>query len=80
MPCVLQNLSEDELDAEIERIKDDAKVFILKVYFISGFVPIGVFPSIIASLVGQASKEVIDIHVITFLLYNINIVFKISLL
>ncbi len=66
IPCVLQNLSEEELDAEIERIKNDAKVFILKVYFISGFVPIGVFPSLIASLVGQASKEVIYIHVITF--------------
>ncbi len=77
MPCVLQNLSEEELDAEIERIKNDAKVFILKVYFISGFVPIGVFPSLIASLVGQASKEVIDIP---FLLCNINIVFKTSLL
>ncbi len=80
MPCVLQNLSEEELDAEIERMKDDAKVFILKVYFISGFVPIGVFPSLIASLVGQASKKVIFIHVITFLSCNINIVFKISLL
>ncbi len=80
MPCVLQNLSEEELDAEIERIKNDAKVFILKVYLISGFVPIGVFPSLIASLVGQASKEVIYIHVITFLLCNVNIVIKISLL
>ncbi len=59
MPCVLQNLSEEELDAEIERIKNDAKVFMLKVYFISRFVPIGVFPSLIASLVGQASREVI---------------------
>ncbi len=80
MPCVLQNLSEEELDAEIERIKNDAKVFILKVYFIAGFVPIGVFPSLIASLVGQASKEVIYIHVITFLSCDINIVFKLSLL
>ncbi len=78
MPCVLQNLSEEELDAEIERINNNAKVFILKVYFISGFVPIGVFPSLIASLVGQASKEVIYIHEITFLLCNINIIFKIS--
>ncbi len=76
MPCVLQNLSEEELDAEIERIKDDAKVFILKVYFISGFVPIGVFPSLIASLVGQASKEVIYIHVITFYYVILILFFK----
>ncbi len=75
MPCVLQNWSEEELDAEIERIKNDAKVFILIVYFISGFVPIGIFPSLIASFVGQASKEVIYTHVITFLSCNINIVF-----
>ncbi len=80
MPCLLQNLSEEELDAEIERIKNDAKVFILKVYFIAGFVPIGVFPSLIASIVSQASKEVIYIHVITFLLCIINIVFKTFLL
>ncbi len=56
MPCVLPNCSNEELVSKTQNICSKGKVHAMKICFPSGFTPIGLFPSAIASLVGQTSQ------------------------
>ncbi len=56
MPCVLPNCSNEELVSKTQDICSKGKVHAMKICFPSGFTPIGLFPSAIASLVGQMSQ------------------------
>ena len=58
MPCVLQNATDDKLKLLHETTFSEP-VLPLMVRYICGFVPIGVFPALIANLVGQTSLKLI---------------------
>ena len=59
MPCVLKNCSEKELKEFLKCKKSgNVAVYSLKICYECGFVPIGVFPAMIAKLVGQSSSTV----------------------
>ncbi len=56
MPCVLPSCSNEELVSRTQDICSESKVYRMKIIFPSGFAPIGLFPSMIANLVGQTSQ------------------------
>ena len=59
MPCVLKNSSEEELKEFLKcKLSGNVTVYSLKICYECGFVPIGVFPAMIAKVVGQASSTV----------------------
>ena len=59
MPCVLKNSSEEELKEFLQcKMSGNVAVYSLKICYECGFVPIGVFPAMIAKLVGQSSSTV----------------------
>ena len=59
MPCVLKNSPEEELQEFRQcKMSGNVVVYSLKICYECGFVPIGVFPAMIAKLVGQASSTV----------------------
>ena len=59
MPCILKNSSEEELKEFLKcKMPGNVAVYSLKICYECGFVPIGVFPAMIAKLVGQASSTV----------------------
>ena len=51
MPCILQNATEEELDAGCS----SPLLASLMIRYVCGFVPLGVFPAMIANLVGHSS-------------------------
>ena len=59
MPCVLKNASTEEVDSVSQDISRPDSVAPIMVYFTCGFVPIGVFPAMIASLISNKSFELI---------------------
>ena len=59
IPCVLKNSSNEELKEFLKcKTSGNVAVYSLKICYQCGFVPIGVFPAMIAKLVGQASSMV----------------------
>ena len=59
MPCVLKNSSEKELKEFLKcKMSGNVAVYSLKICYECGFVPIGVFPAMIAKLVGKSSSKV----------------------
>ena len=59
MPCVLKNSSEEELKEFLKcKMSGKVAVYSLKICYECGFVPIGMFPAMIAKLVGQSSSTV----------------------
>ena len=59
MPCVLENVTTEELDSVSQDISRPDSVAPIMLYFTCGFVPIGVFPAMIASLISNKSFEFI---------------------
>ena len=59
MPCVLENATTEELDSVSQDICRPDSVASIMLYFTCGFVPIGVFPAMIASLISNESFELI---------------------
>ena len=59
MPCVLQNATHEELDKWWASISNSLSPAPLFFRYKCGYVPIGVFPAMIASLAGQDSIEMI---------------------
>ena len=59
MPCVLENATTEELDSVSQDISRPDSVAPIMLYFTCGFVPIGVFPAMIASLISNKSFELI---------------------
>ena len=53
MPCVLQNASHEELKAWLDGIAKQGSLGPLLIRYKCGFVPIGVFPALIANLAGS---------------------------
>ena len=59
MPCVLKNSSEKEIKEFLKcKMSGNVAVYSLKICYECGFVPIGVFPAMIAKLVGLSSSTV----------------------
>lgn len=58
MPCVLQNAADHELKLLRESASSEP-VLPLMIRYVCGFVPIGVFPAMIANLVGQSPLKLI---------------------
>ena len=57
MPCILSSISDQSLDDF--RMKHSCSIISsLRICFVSGFVPVGVFSALIASLVGKRKAEV----------------------
>ena len=59
MPCVLENATTEELDSVSQDISRSDSVAPIMLYFTCGFVPIGVFPAMIACLISNKSFELI---------------------
>ena len=59
MPCVLQNASKDKLDDFCKDTPHSNSIAPLIVCYKCGFVPIGVFPAVIASLIANSSFRLI---------------------
>ena len=59
MPCVLENATTEELDSVSQDISRPDSVAPIMLYFTCGFVPIGVFPAMVASLISNESFELI---------------------
>lgn len=59
MPCVLQNAPSQEL-VVYQESKYNQPVLPLMIRYVCGFVPIGVFPAMIAHLVGQTALKLIE--------------------
>ena len=59
MPCVLENATTEELDSVSQDISRPDSVAPIMLYFTCGFVPIGVFPAMIACLISNESFELI---------------------
>ena len=59
MPCVLENATTEELDSVSQDISRPDSVAPIMLYFTCGFVPIGVFPAMISSLISNKSFELI---------------------
>jgi GTPase SAR1 family protein len=57
MPCVLQNAAEEELSVCTSSLQP---LLPLMIRYVCGFVPIGVFPAMIANLVGQSPLKLIE--------------------
>ena len=60
MPCVLQNASKDKLDTFCKDTPRPNSIAPLMMRYKCGFVPIGVFPAVIASLIGNSSFRLIE--------------------
>ena len=60
MPCVLQNASKDKLDTFCKDTPRPNSIAPLMVRYKCGFVPIGVFPAVIASLIATSSFRLIE--------------------
>ena len=60
MPCVLQNASKDKLDTFCKDTRRPISIAPLMVRYKCGFVPIGVFPAVIASLIANSSFRLIE--------------------
>ena len=60
MPCVLENVSREEL-SDYQRIDSNQLLpASLLIRYECGFVPLGIFPATIANLVGQSSLKLIE--------------------
>ena len=59
MPCVLQNLTHEDLDKWWARACDPLSPAPLFIRYKGGYSPIGVFPAMVASFVGQGSVRMI---------------------
>ena len=59
MPCVLQSLTQEELDKWWESASNPLSPDPLFIRYKCGYVPIGVFPAMIANLAGQESLHMI---------------------
>ena len=59
MPCVLENATTEELDSVSQDISRPDSVAPIMLYFTCGFVPIGVFPAMIACVISNKSFELI---------------------
>ena len=60
MPCVLQNASKDKLDTFCKDTRRPISIAPLMMRYKCGFVPIGVFPAVIASLIANSSFRLIE--------------------
>ena len=60
MPCVLQNASKDKLDTFCKDTPRPNSIAPLMMRYKCGFVPIGVFPAVIASLIANSSFQLIE--------------------
>ena len=60
MPCVLHSANKDKLDAFYKDTPPPNSIAPLMVRYKCGFVPIGVFPAMIASLIANKSFELIE--------------------
>lgn len=59
MTCVLENASKEELDSFQKNVSGSHSVAPIMIRYKCGFVPFGVFPAIIASLIGNKSLKLI---------------------
>ena len=59
MPCILKNVSKGELDSMLKSMSQSDSVSPILVHYKCGFVPIGVFPAMIASLIANNSFKLI---------------------
>ena len=59
MPCILKNVSKAELDSMLKSMSQSDSVSPILVHYKCGFVPIGVFPAMIASLIANNSFKLI---------------------
>ena len=59
MPCILKNVSKGELDSMLKRMSQSDSVSPILVRYECGFVPIGVFPAMIASLIANNSFKLV---------------------
>ena len=60
MPCVLHTASKEKLDATLTDESRPECVAPLMIRYKCGFVPLGIFPALIASLIGNKAFEVVD--------------------
>ena len=60
MPCILHSANKDKLDSFYKDIPPPNSIAPLMVRYKCGFVPIGVFPAMIASLIANKSFELIE--------------------
>ncbi len=58
MPCVLPNASDEELKKYEDRIEMLGNISPLYIRYDCGFVPLGVFPAMVANLIQQGSQKV----------------------
>ncbi len=58
MPCVLPNASDEELKKYEDRIEMLENISPLYIRYDCGFVPLGVFPAMVANLIQQGSQKV----------------------
>ena len=60
MPCVLHAASKEKLDAMLTEQSRPECVAPLMIRYKCGFVPLGIFPALIASLIGNKAFDVVD--------------------
>ena len=60
MPCVLHAASKETLDAMLTEQSRPECVAPLMIRYMCGFVPLGIFPALIASLIGNKAFGVVD--------------------
>ena len=60
MPCVLRTASKKKLDAMLDNESHPECVAPLMIRYKCGFVPLGIFPALIASLIGNKAFEVVE--------------------
>ena len=60
MPCVLEHASREELDLHHKSAINDGSASPLMVHYKCGFVPIGIFPALIACLVANKSFDLVQ--------------------
>ena len=60
MPCVLRTASKEKLDAMLNDISRPECVAPLMIKYKCGFVPLGIFPGLIACLIGYQDFEVVE--------------------
>ena len=60
MPCVLRSASKEKLDAMLKDPSLPECVAPLMIHYKCGFVPLGIFPALIASLIGNNAFEIVE--------------------
>ena len=60
MPCVLRAASKEKLDAILTDQSHPDCVALLMIQYKCGFVPLGIFPAFIASLIGNKAFDIVE--------------------